>query len=38
MDFMLAASIFIIAVLSLDAASPRWGVDSRDHPKDRRPR
>jgi hypothetical protein len=27
---MLATSIFIIAVLSLDAASLRWGVNTRD--------
>jgi hypothetical protein len=32
---MLSVSIFIIAVLSLDAASLRWGVDTRDRPSDR---
>jgi hypothetical protein len=28
-DFMLAVSLFIIAVLSLDDARPAWGGDSR---------
>ncbi len=32
MDFILTVSIFIIAVLSLDAASFRWGADTRDGP------
>jgi len=32
---MLSVSIFIIAILSLDAASLRWGVDTRDRPSDR---
>jgi hypothetical protein len=35
MELMLAVSIFVIAVLSLDAASLRWGVDTRDRPSDR---
>lgn len=35
MDFMLTVSVFIIAVLSLDAASLRWGADTRDRPSDR---
>jgi hypothetical protein len=34
-EFMLTISVFIIAVLSLDAASLRWGVDTRDRPSDR---
>jgi hypothetical protein len=32
---MLAVSIFVIAVLSLDAASLRWRVDTRDRPSNR---
>jgi hypothetical protein len=32
---MLTISVFIIAVLSLDAASHRRGVDNRDLPTDR---
>jgi hypothetical protein len=32
---MLSVSIFIIAILSLDAASLRWGADTRDRPSDR---
>ena len=35
MDFMLTISIFIIAVLSLDAAAFRWGTDTRERPSDR---
>jgi len=34
-DFMLTVSIFIIAVLSLDAAAFRWGAETRDRPSDR---
>jgi len=35
MDFALAVPLFIIAVLSLDAASIRWGFDSRHRSEDR---
>jgi hypothetical protein len=35
MDFALAVPLFIIAVLSLDAASLRWGIDSRHRSEDR---
>ena len=34
-DFMLTVSIFVIAVLSLDAAAFRWGADTRERPSDR---
>jgi hypothetical protein len=30
MDFSLAVSVFIIAVLSLDAAAHRWALESRN--------
>jgi hypothetical protein len=33
---MLAVSIFVIAVLSLDAASLRWSAGTRDRPSVRR--
>jgi hypothetical protein len=33
---MLSVSIFVIAVLSLDAASLRWSAGTRDRPRARR--
>lgn len=35
MDLMLIVSVLVIAILSLDAAALRWGVDTREHPSDR---